>query len=145
VAVSHTLDLKAPIEKVFDLIDDKEKLKLWMDGLEDTVYTSDRDPANPVGTRFRQKIKEGGRVQEYDGEVLAYEKPKHLAVRIGNKQFSAVADYRLTPTPDGTRLDYTCEVTPHGWLILVMLVVFGWVGRRILRKQMAKLKELAER
>jgi uncharacterized protein YndB with AHSA1/START domain len=142
--MTYRMEINAPIEKVFDLLDDKDKLKLWMDGLEDTVYTSARNPENPVGTRFKQRIREGGRVQEYEGEVTAYEKPKHLAVRIGNNYFIALADYRLTPTAAGTRLDYSCDITCHSWLFRIMAVLFGWLTKRILRKQMVKLKRLAE-
>jgi uncharacterized protein YndB with AHSA1/START domain len=145
MATTYSVEMNAPIDKVFDCVEDQKKMRLWMDGLEETIYTSERDPANPVGTKFKQKIREGGRVQEYDGEVLAYEKPKHLAVRIGNKYFHAVADYRFTPTAEGTRLDYACDVTCHSRLFKVMMFFFGWFMRRILRKQMTKLKELAER
>jgi len=145
MAATYSMDVNAPIDKLFDCVEDTEKMKLWMDGLEETTYVSPRDPANPVGTKFKQKIREGGRVQEYDGEVLAYEKPKHLAVRIGNKYFHAVADYRFTPTQEGTRLDYACDVTCHSWFVRVMSFMFGWLMKRILRKQMAKLKALAER
>lgn len=145
MATTYSMEVKASIDKLFDFVEDKEKMKLWMNGLEETVYTTERNSANPVGTKFKQKIREGGRVQEYDGEVLAYEKPKHLAVRIGNKSFHAVADYRFTPTHGGTRLDYVCEVTCHSWFFRVMAVMFGWLMKRILRKQMSKLKKLAER
>src|SRR5262252_4650646 len=127
MATTCSVEMKAPIDKVFECVEDTDKMKQWMDGLEETIYTSERDPANPVGTKFKQKIREGGRVQEYDGEVLAYEKPKHLAVRIGNKMFAAVADYRFTPTHDGTRLNYTCELTCHHWIARFMKLLFGWL------------------
>jgi uncharacterized protein YndB with AHSA1/START domain len=145
MAVTYSMAVNAPVGKLFDCVEDTEKMKLWMDGLEETIYTTERDPANPVGTKFKQKIREGGRVQEYDGEVMAYEKPEHLAVRIGNRHFQANVDYRFTPTPEGTRLDYTCEITCHNWFVRVMAFMFGWLTKRILRKLMAKLKELAER
>src|SRR5262249_167221 len=145
MAATYSMDVNAPIDKVFDCVEDTEKMKLWMDGLEETTYVTPRDPANPVGTKFNHKIREAGRVQEYDGEVLAYEKPKHLAVRIGNKYFHAVADYRFTPTHEGTRLDYACEITCHHWFIRIMIWLFSWFTKRILRKQMTKLKALAER
>jgi uncharacterized protein YndB with AHSA1/START domain len=145
MAATYSMEVNAPIEKFFDCVEDTEKMKLWIDGLEETVYTTERDPANPVGTKFKQKIREGGRVQEYDGEVLAFEKPKYLAVRIGNRYFQANVDYRFTPIPEGTRLDCTCEITCHNWFVRVTAFMFGWLTKRILRKQMAKLKELAER
>jgi uncharacterized protein YndB with AHSA1/START domain len=144
MAATYSVEIRAPIEKAFECVEDADKMKQWMDGLEESTYTSERDPANPVGTKFRMKIREGGRVQEYEGEVLAYEKPKHLAVSIGNKHFRAVADYRFTPTADGTRLDYRCDVTCHNFFVKVMAFLFGWFMKRILRKQMTKLKALAE-
>ncbi|NIN68580.1 MAG: SRPBCC family protein, partial [Anaerolineae bacterium] len=49
----------------------------------------------PIGTKFTQRIREGGRITEYEGEVTAYEKPYHLGVRIGSPQFSVDVDYRL--------------------------------------------------
>ena len=144
MALTCSVEIKATIDKAFECVEDPDKMKQWMDGLEETIYTSERDPANPVGTKFKQRIREGGRVQEYEGELLAYEKPKHLAVRIGNKHFQAVADYRFTPTAAGTRLDYSCDVTCHSVFVKVMGFLFGWFMKRILRKQMAKLKLLAE-
>ena len=144
MATTYSVEMRAPIDKVFECVEDTDKMKQWMEGLEETIYTSERDPVNPVGTKFKQRIREGGRVQEYDGEVLAYEKPKHLAVRIGNKHFHAVADYRFSTTVDGTRLDYKCDVTCHSGFVKVMAFLFGWFMKRILRKQMTKLKALAE-
>src|SRR5262249_48249502 len=144
MAITCSVEIKAPIDKAFECVEDTDKMKQWMDGLEETIYTSEGDPANPVGAKFKQRIREGGRVHEYDGEVRAYEKPKHLAVRIDNKHSQAVADYRFAPTADGTRLDYKCDVTCHSLFVKVMGFLFGWFMKRILRKQMAKLKQLAE-
>jgi uncharacterized protein YndB with AHSA1/START domain len=142
---TYALDIAAPIEKVFDCVDDPDKLKLWLDGLEETTYLTERDPANPVGTKFKQKIREGGRVQEYDGEVTAYEKPKHLGVKIGASGFSVQVDYRFTPISTGTHLDYAADIRCNSIFFRVMIFLFGWLNKRILRKQITKLKELAER
>src|SRR5438128_7653277 len=107
---TYTQDINAPIEKVFDLIHDPEKHKLWLKGVEETRYVGDYDPANPVGAKFKQKIRECGRVKEYDGEVTAFAKPKHLGIRLSPPQFSVQVDYWLTPVGNGTRLDYAAEV-----------------------------------
>jgi uncharacterized protein YndB with AHSA1/START domain len=145
VSLTYTLEVNAPIEKAFDLVDDKEKLKWWMDGLVDTVYTSDYNPNQPVGTRFKQRIKEGGRIAEYDGEVIAYEKPRHFAVRLGNKHFSVDVHYRFTPLEAGTRLDYACDIHFNATWMRILGFLFGWLNRLILRKQMRKFKAVAER
>jgi uncharacterized protein YndB with AHSA1/START domain len=142
--ITYQLDIVAPIGMVFEQIDDDEKLKLWMEGLEETIYPQGRDPHNPLGTCFIQKIREGGRVGEYTGEVIAYEKPTRLAIDIGNSQFTMRVDYRLSPTPVGTRLDYSVETIKATWLVRLLGKIFSGFTRRLLDRQMKKLKELAE-
>jgi uncharacterized protein YndB with AHSA1/START domain len=141
---TYTQDIRAPIETVFDLIHNPEKHKLWLQGVEETRYIGAYDPANPVGATFKQKIREGGRVKEYDGEVTAFAKPKHLAIRLFSPQFSVDVDYRLTPQDDGTRLDYAADVSCHHWMVRFMVRLFAFFMRGIVKKQMLKLKELAE-
>lgn len=142
--ITYMIDIHAPIETVFECINDNEKQKIWMEGLKETRYPEGYDPSNPVGTKFVQKIKEGGRVIEYDGEVIAYDEPKLTAVRIGNNSFSVKAFYELSEIPEGTRLNYRAEMGSANMLTKVMGFLFSWLTKRILHKQMTKLKELAE-
>jgi uncharacterized protein YndB with AHSA1/START domain len=142
--ITYQLDINASVGTVFELIDDDEKIKLWMDGLEETIYPSGQDRANPTGTKFVQRIREGGRVGEYEGEVIAYDKPTRLAIDIGNRQFTMRVDYRLSLTPSGTRLDYSAEMIRASWFVRLLSLLFGWFTRRLLDRQMRRLKELAE-
>ncbi len=136
--------IAAPVSRVWELIDNHDNLKLWMDGLEDTTYPDGLDRSRPVGTRFVQRIREGGRVAEYQGVVTAYEQLRHLGIEIGNRAFTMGVDYRLTPVEAGTRLDYSANMKRGGAFIRIMTTLFGWVTRKILRKQMARLKAIAE-
>ncbi|TCP61537.1 SRPBCC family protein [Baia soyae] len=142
--ITYSMDIQAPIEHVFQFIDEEEKTKLWMKELVGTTYIGTFDPENPVGTKFKQKLKEGGRIAEYDGEVLAYEKPKLLSIRLGNKMFSVDVTYQLSETPNGTRLHYTCTQTFHTFLARVMGTLFSGFMKKIFQKQMKALKEVAE-
>jgi uncharacterized protein YndB with AHSA1/START domain len=144
MATQYTLDLNVPIETAFEYVDDPNKMKLWLDGVEETIYLDERDEKNPVGTRFKQRIREGGRVEEYDGQVTAYDKPNHLGIQIGNRSFTTRVDYRFAPTATGTRLNYTSEYEFANWPMRLFGVLFGWFGNRILDKQMKKLKAVAE-
>jgi hypothetical protein len=140
----YSLEIKAPIEKAFELVEDNQKQKLWIDGLEETIFPATYDRQNPVGTKFKQRIREGGRVGEYDGEVTAYNKPRHLGVRLGNAQFTVLVDYRFTSIAGGTRLEFTSEMISAICFVRVCGALFGWFTRRILDGQMKKLKALAE-
>jgi uncharacterized protein YndB with AHSA1/START domain len=142
---TYTLEIHAPIERAFACVDDAELMKIWMEGLVDTEYPDGIDKDHPVGTKFKQKIKEGGRVVEYDGEVLAYEKPRLLGVRIGNRMFSVDVFYQFEAIAEGTRLKYECRLTYHNVVAKMMGIMFGWLSKRILVKQMTALKALAER
>jgi uncharacterized protein YndB with AHSA1/START domain len=144
MAIVRRVEIRAPIDRVFELVDHPENLPRWIDGLESTEYVGGADPENPVGTRFRQRIREGGRTVEYDGEVTAYDKPHHLAVSIGNRRFAMKVDYRFTEHGEGTVLNYSVSPQATSPLASVMNVLFGWMTRRIVDRQLTKLREVAQ-
>lgn len=141
---TYAIEINAPIARVFDWVDDEDNLKLWMDGLEETIFPEGKNRTNPVGTKFTQRLREGRRIAEYAGRVVAYEKPNQLAVTIGNAQFEMLVVYRFTPKGAWTWLDYSATMTRGNLFIKLMSKLFAPLTRRILDKQMQKLKELAE-
>jgi carbon monoxide dehydrogenase subunit G len=141
---TYTLDINAPMERVFACVTDDEKKKIWMEGVVGTEFPNGKDQENPVGTKFTQQIKEGRRIVEYDGEIIAYEKPHLLGVRVGNKMFSFDTYYRLAEQPGGTRLNYESQFVSASSLAKFMGKLFGWFTRKLVVKQMAALKKLAE-
>jgi uncharacterized protein YndB with AHSA1/START domain len=138
------LQIDAPAEKVFDFLRDPKKHPLWLRGVEETQFDPNVDPNNPLGARFKQRIRQGKQVNEYDGEVTAYAPPKHLAIRLFAPQFEVAVDYRLTPEGGGTQLDYTADVICRSWLFRLVGRLFGFLMRGVVRKQLEKLKQLAE-
>lgn len=140
----YTIDIDAPIETVFDLIDNPEKSKLWMEGLEDTTYTSDDTKAMGAGTTFKQRIREGAQVVEYDGEITHYRKPEYLAMHIGDGNFTMHVEYKLVPLDSGTRLHYASEGEVHTWYGQVMEALYSWFTKRIIDRHLDKLKQMAE-
>ena len=141
---TYMMEIDAPPQKVFELIENPELNKLWMEGLEDTTFTSDNAGSTTVGTAFKQRIREGARLVEYEGVVTAYHKPEHLALQVGDANFTTHVEYRLTPLDHGTRLEYTAEGTVHTWYGQVMEALYSWFTKRIVDRHMTKLKQLAE-
>ena len=139
-----SIEIHAPIQTVFDLIHDPQKHKLWLHGLEETIYEPDYDPDHPLGASFKQKIRQGMAVQEYDGEVTSFEKPSHLGVRLSGRSLTALVDYRLKSMRKVTRVDFTSELTFKSVAIRAMATVSGPLLRGILQEQMNRLKEIAE-
>jgi len=136
--------IAAPVERVWQFLDDDEKRKLWMPEVEDTVYPDGNDKENPVGVRFRQRIREGGRISEYEGEVTAYNPPSLLGVRLSNPQFASDVIYRLRQEDGGTRLDYSAELSLNSWIAKVMGVIARPLTSSIIRRHMRNLKRVAE-
>jgi uncharacterized protein YndB with AHSA1/START domain len=146
---TYTGNFACPPERLWRFIEEPELQKQWMKGLEDNQQTS-TGPTG-VGSTFRMKIKEGGKVADYDGTLTAYEPPRHLAVKMtgGNLPGGMVlhVDYRLTGQNGGTHLDYTTKMVmskkPPFWMRLMLPL--GTIFAKIqLRGFMKTLKRLAE-
>ena len=137
--------IDAPRNKVFTLITEPDNLKIWMTGVVETVFHAMPDNGSQVGRKFTQKIKEGGKISEYQGEVLAYDPGMHFAIRLGNKHYSMRVDYRLHElAPGKTKLNYLTTTESNSWFVKLMGKLFKGYTNKILKKHMANLKQLAE-
>jgi uncharacterized protein YndB with AHSA1/START domain len=136
--------INAPIEKVFEYIDDDEKLKLWIDGLISTEYPDGLNRDNAVGTKFKQKLKEGGKIVEYDGEVLAYTKPSFIKIKIWNPTFGVTVDYNLSPESEGTKLDYKAVIISDKWYFKLFAPIIQLFNRGAVDKQLLRFKTVVE-
>ena len=111
--LTYTMKIDAPITLAFSCVNDPDSIKKWMHGVESFEYLSPVNKENPVGSKFKQKIREGGQIKSYEGEVIAYEKPKYLAVMIHDTMFLVTAHYRLSEQEDGCKLDYEADLEFH--------------------------------
>jgi uncharacterized protein YndB with AHSA1/START domain len=144
VNLSFQINIKTPVEKVFDLVSDIDNMKQWMDSLIESEYTSGFDPENAIGVKFRQRASEMGQEVEYEGEIIAYEKPTLFAVRVGNKKFAAEIKYRLSTSDDGSLLKYSAELVKASLAFRLLASAFSATAEKTLARQMQNLKKLAE-
>lgn len=141
---TYAVHIKAPVEEVFALLTDPEKAGLWTEGLEENSYPADYDRDHPAGTRFRQAIREADLLSVYEGEVTVHERPRRYAVRLDNPRLTVDIDYRLTPEPDGTRLEYTADLRLTSWIERLATRLFGHLTQGVIRNQMRKIKGVVE-
>ena len=141
---THSVVIAAPVERVWHCIDDLELRKQWQQGLEETLYTHVPAQGGPVGTRFTARIREGGRVTVYQGEVLAHEPGRLLRMRMGDRHFTLLNTVRLAAEGPGTRLELEVATTLHSWPARLLRPLSALLLRAMARKQLAALKTLAE-
>lgn len=72
----------ASAETVFACIDQPEHIIQWVEGAIEHTYISDRNPANPVGQKFIQKLRMDKSVKEFHGEIIAWTFPTLFGLRI---------------------------------------------------------------
>ncbi|QDT90426.1 SRPBCC family protein [Gimesia algae] len=142
--IAHHQEIIAPVEVVFSYLNDDEKMKLWMQGLESIEYPKGKKPGYKVGAKFIHTIKEGLNTQRYKGIVTVYEPPTLLAVKLAHPAHRIEVTYELTSLGRKTKLDYHCELEFASFYYRCMGLLFSWFTKRILKSQVAKLKELAE-
>jgi uncharacterized protein YndB with AHSA1/START domain len=141
---SANVTVAAPIGQVFSYLDDEERMKRWMTGLVEVSY---EQPAVPrgVGSRFRRRIKEQGRIRDYEGEVIRYRPPAEIGVRLGNTGFSVDVGYRLVERSGTTQVQQTVVMAARSRLTRVVSRLSGWLMQRQQQSMLLRLKAVVER
>ncbi|WP_339735046.1 SRPBCC family protein [uncultured Gimesia sp.] len=142
--ITYHQEIIAPIDVVFRFLNDDEKMKLWMEGLESIEYPNGQNTENPVGTEFIHTIREGGHTQQYTGTVTEYEPPTLIGVELRSAAFQINVTYELTEQGRKTQLDYHCEMIFTSLFYRIIGFLFCGLTKRILNSQMKKLSQLAE-
>lgn len=136
--------IEASPRRVWSFLEDDANIPLWMPEYVETTYLDAYDEANPVGTRFLRKLKEGGRVTTYPGVVTAFEPEKLLGIRLGEGKFIVDVTYALENQGSGTHLRYQGDITLNSLFVKIMGHVFRPLTARIMRRHMANLKRVCE-
>ena len=140
----HSVEIAAPPRLVFGLIEDPQVRKLWQQGLEETVDTFHPAGGGKVGSRFVSRIREGGRLREYPGELIAYEAEALYSVRMDDSQYTLTISYSVVPQGPGTRAEFITRIEFHSWFSRLMSPIARLMLGTIMKNQLRSLKELAE-
>lgn len=143
--VQQTIDIDAPIERVWEVVMDPERLGEWV-----TIHDSVSEvPEGDLerGSRFRQKMKLKGVPLKVRWEVVECRAPRR-ARWSGSGPGGSAAEivYELSGDNGATAFEYTNEFEmPAGKLGKMAAGAFNAVsGNREARKSLKRLKELLE-
>jgi hypothetical protein len=145
LVVSDHIDIQAPIEETFEWVSNPEKQKRWLDHLIHTEYLDTFTGENPVGVRFRQRMRQGGQTREYEGEIIEYYPPNLFGIRLNLSDLAVEQIWRLEPlTRRSCRLHYKCEIMAENLVSAAKGLLFHLFTRLSLKKQLLSLKRCAE-
>jgi uncharacterized protein YndB with AHSA1/START domain len=140
------MTVNAPAQTVFACVDQPEHIVRWVEGAVEHTYVTVRNPANPVGQRFRQKLKMGKSIKEFDGEIVAWEAPTHFGLFIPSPAYSSEAHFRITPEdPTRSTVDYSIDVTLHKAFVRMLSPLLRIPLTFFVRKQIGRLKAYTEK
>jgi polyketide cyclase/dehydrase/lipid transport protein len=138
--------VNASAETVFACVDQPEHILQWVEGAVEHVYISDRNPANPVGQRFLQKLRIGKSIKEFQGEIVAWEAPIHFGLYIPSPAYSSEAHFRISPNgPTRCTVDYSIDITLHKAIVRLLSPLLRVPLTLFVKKQIGRLKHYAEK
>lgn len=139
---SHTVEVDAPPEAIFAILDDVTRTPEWLKRCTRLENLSGGPIA--VGNKLKYHYKDGSRTGVMDGEVAVYDADRHLENRFTDKMMDVSVDFRAEPLDVGrSRLTHTVTIDTKG---------FGKVFTPMINRQlpdqtvgaMTNLKALAE-
>jgi len=143
--VERTTEIKAPVEKVWAILTDWDRLREWAKSVEKFEVTSKQ--RSGVGMTFHEVGVLAGRRYDVHSEVVEFEENKIFAWR--TKVFGAEvrASWRLKPTEVGAQLTYTSDYKePYSIFgILIDRLLFRGRSEKQVDGWMENIKSLAEK
>ena len=143
--VHQTIEIEAPIERVWALVMDPDRLGEWVSIHEEVSEVPDGDLE--AGSRFRQRMKLKGVPLKVQWEIVEFEPPSH-ARWAGEAAAGAEATivYDLAENGAGTTFDYRNEFNLPGGKVgkLAGRAFNAASGDREAKRSLKRLKELLE-
>jgi carbon monoxide dehydrogenase subunit G len=131
---------RAP-DEVFDFVMDVPNDARWRTGVVEAAFTSD-GPVR-VGSTGYDAVENGSKRMEATWEVVAFEPGAHARWNLTSGPIRGTGGYLCEPEGDGTRFTLEADVRGGGAYALLG-PVFGIIGRRQNRRDVAGLKALLE-
>ena len=140
------IDIKKPIQDVWDFITDIENIDHWLEGFSETERTSDGDFA--IGSTFASKYVYDSKLYKVAHVVTLFDAPRRLAFRMTAGPHPADTILDLKPVKDSTRVIQTLDLGVSPGSVGVVFLGLGPIARISmmfkLRKELKSLKARVE-
>lgn len=138
------IEVHAPIEEVWKLFDGSlDNMQKIMPQVVEHKPVKITDEG--VGSVYRQKYKEGNRLEEYDVKTLEYvDDPNYKKLKVGftlASLFEITALYELMELNNKTLFKYTVTNRPLKWFVKLLLL---FASEKVVIQFVERVKSVAE-
>jgi hypothetical protein len=138
----HAESIRATPDRVFTAIDDLPLTAQWLP----PCVSLEKVGAGPnaPGDKLKYVYKQGGRIGEMAGEIVARTPGERLHCKYYDSMFEVSVDLRVAAAGDGTLSTHIIEITPRRFMARLMspLIRLG-LGKQT-REAAANLRKLLE-
>lgn len=135
----------APIDVVFELVNDDEKIKLWNTLLVENIYENDEDKYDyKPGMKFKTVQRVEKKTVTVDSEMIEYDPPYKIIMHSTSKEGLSISKYFLTREGTGTRIVVESSVIPSNFFYKLTIKLFGWAVKAMYIEQYKNLVNYIE-
>lgn len=134
--------IEGPVERAFQACDTPEAQVTWVGSLLEVRI----DPGQTwgVGATFVQVHEEGGRRQEFRGELLSYEPNRQLGMRLRHSDFDMESELTFEDLGPRCRVRQVARVKLRSLMLKAMKPMVGKAVEARIRDDFERLKALVE-
>jgi len=140
-AFTYRVHIDRPPQSVWDFMMDRRNAMRWSNMVR-KVEVVTPGPVR-VGTELLVTFDSAGKTVQVTSEVWAIDAPRRYGVRNTRHNVTGVFEYTLEPEESGTRVQFSADVRPHGWMWLVLPLLVKSTRQRY-RDQLGNLKRVVE-
>lgn len=136
-----SIEIKAPVEKVFAFVSDFRTAPQWQDGVIESSQTP--DGPTQLGTKMKTVRTFLGQKLEATGEVTEFVPNQKFAFKSTSGPIKFNLTQSFSPVPDGTRIEMHVRIEPGGFFKLAEGALAGNL-KQTMEAQAEKLKKVLE-
>lgn len=140
--VAHSVEIDAPPDAVFPYLAAAEQRLRWMGPLRESEPLTNGPPA--LGSRWRDVFEDLGQRIELEAEVVAYEPPQLLRVKLSSRAIEATSEQRLDAVDGRTRVSAVIDTKYKSFTARLASGIVTQHAQKQLEADFASLKKLVE-